>query len=138
MLLSFWKNFLILILIESSLDSWIFSLESWSWFLELESWNLILVSWNQISSWTLKCSWFNLELILWFLRSFDLWAFCHHLCHHQNFSESFLIHHEACFYTVIMEVAYGRYASIFTIHDLKALTLHLKSFSPNLNSDFLY
>ena len=37
-----------------------------------------------------------------------------------------------------MEVAYGRYASIFTIHDLKALTLHLKSFSPNLNSDFLY
>lgn len=40
--------------------------------------------------------------------------------------------------TVIMEVVYGIYASIFTIHDLKALTLHLKSFSPNLNSDFLY
>ena len=91
-LLSFWKNFLMLILIESSLDSWILSLESWSWFLELESWNFILDSWNQISFWTLKCSWFNLELILWFLRSssllswgiLDFWAFCHHLCYHQN------------------------------------------------------
>ena len=107
-LLSFWKNFLILILIESSLDSWILSLESWSWFLELESWNLILDSWNQISFWTLKCSWFNLELILWFLRSssllswsvLDFWAFCHHLCYHQNFFESILIHHEACFYNL--------------------------------------
>ena len=25
--------------------------------------------------------------------------FCHHLCYHQNFFESILIHHEACFYT---------------------------------------
>ena len=79
-------------------------LESWSWF--LEAWTLNLDSWNQISSWTLKCSWFNLEHILWFLRSssllswsvLDFWAFCHHLCYHQSSFESILIHHEACFY----------------------------------------
>ena len=93
-LLSFWKNFLILILIESSLDSWNFNLESWSWFLELESLKLILDYRNQISSWTLKCSWFNLELILWFLKIIIFvimkcswllsYAFCHHLCYHQD------------------------------------------------------
>ena len=104
----FLKFFLILILIESSLDSWILSLDSWSWFLEHESWNLILDSWIQLSSWSLKCTWFNLELILWFLRSssllswsvLDFWAFCHHLCYHQIFFESILIHHEACFYKI--------------------------------------
>ena len=38
----FWNTFLILILIDSSFDSWIWSLESWSWlFLNLDSWNLI-------------------------------------------------------------------------------------------------
>jgi len=42
-LLNVLKNFLISILIESSLDSWILSLESWSWlFLNLES---LLNSW---------------------------------------------------------------------------------------------
>ena len=42
----FEKLFLVLIWIESSLDSRILSLESWSWlFLNLDSWNLILESW---------------------------------------------------------------------------------------------
>jgi len=48
----FEKTLLILILIESSLDSWILSLylnlESWSWFVKL-SWLLIL--WNLLHSW---------------------------------------------------------------------------------------
>ena len=93
-LLSFWKTFSYLswLILHLILESWVLNLESWSWFLELESWNLILDSWNQTSIWTLKCSWFNLELILWFLRSssllswsvLDFWAFCHHLYYHQN------------------------------------------------------
>ena len=77
-------------MIESFLYSWILSLESWSWF--FGTWILKLDSWNQISSWSLKCIWFSLELILWFLKSssllswsvLDFWAFCHHLCYHQN------------------------------------------------------
>ena len=59
------KNFLILILIESSLDSWILSLETWSWlFLNLDSWNLILESWililetRVLNLWNLLNSWF--------------------------------------------------------------------------------
>ena len=47
-----------------------------SWILSLESWNLILESWNQIS----LDSWSVLDSIL---ISFS-WAFCHHLCYHQN------------------------------------------------------
>ena len=47
------------------------SLESWSWlFLNLDSW-------NQIYSWSLKCSWLNLELKL------ELILECHHLCYHE-------------------------------------------------------
>jgi len=98
-LLSFWKK-----LFNTYLD-WVFS-----WFLNLKSWILILIlgtlilkldsilnsffdSWDHhLLSWSLKCTWFNLELILWFLRSssllslsvLDFWAFCHHLCYHQN------------------------------------------------------
>ena len=73
----FLKNFLVLILIESFLDSWIFNLIILdSWFLKLESWNLILESWNQIS----LDSWSVLDSIL---NSFS-WAFCHHLCYHKK------------------------------------------------------
>ena len=86
-LLSFWKNFLILILIESFLDSWILSIESWSWFLELESWNLILeinfllnLEVFLTQSWT--HSWMSSSLLSWSVL--DFWAFCHHLCYHQN------------------------------------------------------
>ena len=71
------KIFLVRISIESFLDSWIFNLIILdSWFLKLESWNLILESWNQIS----LDSWSVLDSIL---NSFS-WAFCHHLCYHQN------------------------------------------------------
>ena len=56
----FWKTFLVLILIESSLDSWILSLESWSWlFLNLDySWNLILEAFWLLILWNLLNSWF--------------------------------------------------------------------------------
>ena len=75
-LLNVLKNFLILILIKSSLDSWIFE----SWILIL----IILESWNQIYSWSLKCShsWMSSSLLSW--SDLDFWAFCHHLCYHQN------------------------------------------------------
>jgi len=64
----FWKTFLVLILIESFLDSWILSLKSWSWlFLNLDSWNLI-ESWNLI----VLESWF---FETWFLKLFDSWFF---------------------------------------------------------------
>jgi len=70
------KNFLILILIESSLHSWILSLEPW-----------ILILVFRLSSWVLNSSWFlswTLELFLIHLSCslIDLWAFCHHFCHH--------------------------------------------------------
>jgi len=57
--LMFWKQNLVLILIESSLDSWILSLESWNlkfdfWILNHETWNLILESLLE----TLLNSWF--------------------------------------------------------------------------------
>jgi len=73
----FWKNFLILILIKSSLDSWILSLESWSCFFELESWNLIL--------WFLKSNflfepWSVLDSI--FNSFYDSWD---HPCYHGVF-----------------------------------------------------
>ena len=101
MLLNILKNFLVLILIESFIDSWILSLESWflnleSWFLKLETWNLILDSWIVLDS---------------ILKSFS-WAFCHHLCYHQTtLNQSWFIimnqswfmtqswfNHVACFY----------------------------------------
>jgi len=76
-LLNVLKKNLVLILIESFLYSWIFNLIILdSWFLKLESWNLILESWIQIS----LDSWSVLDSIL---NSFS-WAFCHHLCYHQN------------------------------------------------------
>ena len=56
----FWKNFLILILIESFLHSWILSLESWSWF--LRSWILNLDS--RLSSWVLN-SLFKRRILQW-------------------------------------------------------------------------
>ena len=109
-LLSFWKNFLILILIESSLDSWIFSLESWPWFLELESWNLILEIKFPLEPWSVLDSILN--------SFFDSWD--HHLCYHEVFLtfelcflsssllssklfESILIHLEACFYIMLLK-----------------------------------
>jgi len=73
MLLNVLKNlFLVLILIESSLDSWILILiilESWFlkldyWILNIDSWNLILESWILIletwflNLWNLLNSWF--------------------------------------------------------------------------------
>jgi len=48
-LLNVLKKILELMLIESSLVSWILSLESWSWFLILETWFLNL--WNLLNSW---------------------------------------------------------------------------------------
>ena len=95
------KNFLILILIKSFLHSWILSLESWFWFLRswalnLDSWDLepwILILYSRLSSWVLNSSWFfswTLELFLIHLSCslIDLWAFCHHLCHHLLSSSS--------------------------------------------------
>ena len=70
-LLNVLKNFLILILIKSSLDSWIFE----SWILIL----IILESWIFLMKLSLD-SWIVLDSIL---KSFS-WAFCHHLCYHQN------------------------------------------------------
>jgi len=76
-LLSFWKkksylSWLSLLLI---LDSWVLNLDLDSWNLNLETWFLILEI--KLPLWTLKCSWFNLELI------FDSWD--HHLCYHEVF-----------------------------------------------------
>ena len=81
----FEKNLFILILIKPSLDSWILSLESWSWF--LRSWTLnlefflilILNSWIVLDSLELFFDW---SLIHLSCSLIDLWAFCHHLCHH--------------------------------------------------------
>ena len=77
----FSKKKLILILIESSFDSWIF--ESWIWILIiLESWILNLLD-EAFSNFLLNLSvnsWIRLDSIL---KSFS-WAFCHHLCYHQN------------------------------------------------------
>jgi len=66
-----WKLLVLLNVLKKNL---ILIFESWILILIiLESWILILDSWNQISSWSLKCSWLNLELILE----------CHHLCYHE-------------------------------------------------------
>jgi len=90
-LLNVLKFFLILILIKSSLDSWIF--ESWililiileSWILNIDSWflksNFLLIFEVFLTqSWT--HSWVSLSLLSW--SDLDFWAFCHHLCYHQN------------------------------------------------------
>jgi len=106
------------------LESWVLNLESWSWFLELESWNLILDSWNQTSIWTLKCSWFNLELILWFLRSssllswsvLDFWGFLSSSLLSSKLFESILIHHEACFYRLHHGHRRGLHGLLFFSH----------------------
>jgi len=70
-LLNVLKNFLILILIKSSLDSWMF-----------ESWILILII---LESWIflMKLSRDSCIVLDSILKSFS-WAFCHHLCYHQN------------------------------------------------------
>jgi len=98
-LLSFWKILFILILIKSSLDSWILNLDLDSW-IHPFSWILKCSSTFPLESWI--CSWFLLEylaLILWL--TFELFVitlviiFCYHHCYHQNIFESLLIHHEA-------------------------------------------
>jgi len=83
-LLNVLKNFLILILIKSSLDSWIF--ESWILILIiLKSWILksnflLILEVFLTQSWT--HSWMSSSLLSW--SDLDFWAFCHHLCYHQN------------------------------------------------------
>lgn len=81
--------------------SWFLNLDlDYSWFLILETWNLILDSWIVLDS---------------ILKSFS-WAFCHHLCYHQNtLNQSWFIimnqswfmtqswfNHEACFYNSLV------------------------------------
>ena len=91
-LLSFWKNFLILIWIESSLDSWILNLDSWFLILEikfpLDPWSVldsILNSFlNVIIFVIMKWSWLLSFLSLSLLSS--------------KLLEWILIHQEACFY----------------------------------------
>ena len=74
-LLNVLKNFLVLILIESFHDSWIFNLIILdSWFLILETWFLNLEIKFPLNSWSVLDS---------ILNAFS-WAFCHHLCYHQN------------------------------------------------------
>jgi len=76
----FWKILFILILIKSSLDSWILNLESWSWFLNSTFFLNLEVFFN----------FFFLSLELFLIPSWtslthpliDLRAFCNHLCHH--------------------------------------------------------
>ena len=83
-LLNILKNFLILIFIKSSFDSWIF--ESWIFILIiLESWFLksnflLILEVFLTQSWT--HSWMSSSLLSW--SDLDFWAFCHHLCYHQN------------------------------------------------------
>ena len=61
----FWKKFLILILIESSLYSWVMNLDLDSW--DLEPWILILVS--RLSSLVLNSYWFLSGISLIFPNS---------------------------------------------------------------------
>ena len=101
-LLNVLKNFLVLILIESFHDSWIFNLIIfYSWFLKLESWIL-----KSNFSWFLKCSWLNLELILLSFLSSSLLS--------SKLLESILIyHHEACFYILLILCSKQWSASFF-------------------------
>ena len=61
----FWKTFLVLILIESSLDSWILSLESWFLFLEikfpLEPWSVLNSILNNFYNTILSNLWISLN-----------------------------------------------------------------------------
>ena len=91
-LLNILKNFLILIFIKSSFDSWIF--ESWIFILIiLESWFLksnflLILEVFLTQSWT--HSWMSSSLLSW--SDLEFWAFCHHLCYHQNsLNQSWLI-----------------------------------------------